>query len=35
MDFGDDVGVDFELSQMGDFATATAGAEFERLRFVG
>lgn len=34
-DFGEDVSVDFELGQVDDFATATAGSEFKGLRFVG
>lgn len=33
--FGEDISVDFELGQMDDFATATAGAEFKGLWFVG
>jgi hypothetical protein len=35
IDFGNDIRVDFELGQVDDFTTATACAEFERLRFVG
>jgi hypothetical protein len=34
MDFGDEIRVDFERSQVDDFATASACAKFKRLRFV-
>ena len=34
-DFGKDVSIEFQLGQVDDFATATAGAEFEGLRCVG